>query len=106
MKSGKLRHVITLQRATVAPNAAGTPVETWAATGAYRAELVSDATTEGQRGAGGATETGAILFRVRYVAGILLSDRVLWRGLPLNIRLIELTGNAPDWIVLTCQAGS
>lgn len=88
MRAGKLRHIITVQRATETISAAGTPVSTWADLVTLRAEIVEQATAE-SIGAQGATDRQAVAFRVRYFDGITNADRILFKGNPLNIRSIE-----------------
>lgn len=89
MKAGKLRHVIRLERATVAPDAYGTPVETWATLATLRAEKVSEGRAERIEGAAGAIEMVALVFRVRAFGGVLLSDRVIFLGEAYNLTQIR-----------------
>ena len=104
MSAGKLIHVLTVQRATTAPDAAGTPVETWVTLATLRAELVSDASDEATRPAGGAQDRARRVFRVRYVAGITLADRVMFRGQAWNIKGIAEVGRRSRYD-MTCEAG-
>lgn len=95
MKSGKLRHVIYLERATFAPDAYGTPVETWAALATLRAQLVSEGKAERIEGAAGAVDRVALVFRTRVFGGVTLADRVKFRGKIYDLKEIS-GGDFPD----------
>lgn len=88
IRAGKLRHLITVQRASETIDPAGTPVITWADLVELRAEIMEQDTAE-SIGAQGATDRRAVAFRVRYVDGITNADRILFNGEPLNIRSVE-----------------
>ena len=60
MKSGKLAHVLTIQRATNGVTEAGTPTPTWTDLATLRAEKVEHSTTEYIRNYGAADETVAV----------------------------------------------
>lgn len=100
MRPGKMRHVITVQRLTAAPNEYGTEVSTWADLARLRAELVeAKDETAATPGAG-----KGVAFKTRVFGGITLQDRVIWRG--DTLRIVALTD--PDFaegrgIVLTCE---
>lgn len=79
MKSGKLVHVIEIQRGSATVNAAGTPTTTWVKLATLRAELVERSTEEFLRNAGETTET-TIVFRTRFLSGVLDSDQVSFDG--------------------------
>lgn len=89
-RPGKCRHLITLQRATVAPNDYGTEVPVWAKLAELRAELVSDEAAEVAAEAAGTQGRRAVTFRTRIFAGVTVGDRVIWRGKPFDI--IGLSG--------------
>lgn len=91
MKAGKLVHIITVQRASVAVNDAGTPIDTWAHFATLRAELVEQSTEEFIRSQG-AAEEAAIVFRTRFVAGITPADRVEFDGVAFNLREVAEIG--------------
>jgi SPP1 family predicted phage head-tail adaptor len=93
---------ITLQRATVAINAAGTPAETWVDLVTLRAERVQQSTEEFLRAAGATGETVAV-FRVRHVDGLTTADRIIFRGGACAIREIVPTGRR-RWLELRAVA--
>lgn len=100
IRSGKLRNVITVQRATETISAAGTPLTTWADLVTLRAEIVEQATAE-SIGAQGATDRAAVVFRVRYLDGITNADRILFRGANLNIRSVEPDPHFRELVIRT-----
>lgn len=91
MKSGRLVHVLTVQRATHGTNDAGTPTTTWADVATLRAERVEQATTEFIRNYGAADET-VIVFRTRFLAGVTNADRIAFEGEAFNIKEISPIG--------------
>ncbi len=91
MKSGTLRHVLTLQRATHGVNAAGTPTSTWTDLATLRAERVAESTTEFIRNFGATDETVAV-FRTRYLSGVTNADRVSFSGQVFNLKDILILG--------------
>jgi SPP1 family predicted phage head-tail adaptor len=84
MKSGKLVHVIEIQRGSETVNDAGTPETTWAKHATLRAELVERSAEEFLRGPGETTET-TIVFRTRFLASMSDGDRVSFDGAAYNI---------------------
>lgn len=91
MKSGKLTHVLTIQRATHGINPAGTPTTVWADLATLRAEKVEQSTTEFIRNYGAADETVAV-FRTRFLAGVTNADRISFDGTTFNIKEIAVQG--------------
>lgn len=91
MKSGKLAHVLTIQRATNGVNEAGSPTTVWADLATLRAEKVEQSTTEFIRNYGAADETVAV-FRTRFIAGITNADRISFSGTSFNIKEIVILG--------------
>ncbi len=84
MRAGKLDRTILVQRFTSAPDDFGTPVETWSDVATLRAEIVQAATTEASRD-GAPRDDTAIVFRVRFLAGITNADRVAYEGKHFDI---------------------
>jgi len=105
MKAGKLRHVIRLERATFAPDAYGTPVETWSTLAILRAQKLSEAKAERIEGAAGAVDTVRLVFNTRAFGAVTLADRLVYLGKPYD--LIEISGaNFAEGrgLQLTCEA--
>lgn len=88
IRPGKMRHTITLQRATLAPNAYGTEVETWANLATLRAELVEAAAADDPAGAAGTQGKVVRTFRTRVFGGVTVADRVIWQGRTLAITAV------------------
>jgi head-tail adaptor len=84
-----LRHVIQIHRATVAPDAYGTPVETWGPLATLRADLVSRGTAETVAGAAGAIDLVELVFHTRIFSGVTLADRVQFQGVVYNLTKIS-----------------
>jgi head-tail adaptor len=102
VKAGKLRHVIRLERATTAPDAYGTPVEAWATLATLRAEKVSEGLAEKVEGSAGAVDAVAIVWRVRALYDLKLSDRIMWGGKPYNLTMIDFS-DAGRGLELHCE---
>ncbi len=90
MRSGKLDRIITVQRASSAPNDAGTPVETWATVATLRAEVVELGTVE--QITHGAVDTTGIVFRTRFLAGITNADRIGFDGGTYGLKSVTVLG--------------
>lgn len=103
MKAGKLRHVIRLERATVTPDAYGSPVEVWATLATLRAEKVREGMAEKAEATAGARELVAMVWRVRALPGLTLADRVLWNGAAFNLTAID-EANSGRGLELHCEA--
>lgn len=88
MRAGKLRHVLTIERATVAPDDYGTPIETWAALATLRAEKVSETAAESIDATAGAREMVRLVFRTRAFGGVTLADRLNFRGKVYDLKEI------------------
>ncbi|MDM8167153.1 phage head closure protein [Roseovarius sp.] len=91
MRSGKLVHVIEIQRASVTVNDAGTPSSTWGKVATLRAELVERSTEEFLRNAGETSET-TVVFRTRHLDGVTDEDRVSFDGAAYDIEEITRIG--------------
>ncbi|SFB82261.1 phage head closure protein [Tropicimonas isoalkanivorans] len=87
MKSGRLRRVIQIQRATNTVNDAGTPVETWADHAHLRAEVIRQEASEFVN-AQGAGDVESVVFRTRYFGDVTNADRVRFRGEDFNIKTV------------------
>lgn len=102
MKAGRMAHVIEVQQAAVSINEAGTPETSWSAFATLRAELVELATEEYLRGAGD-TDVTAVVFRTRYLAGIMTGHRVRFDGGAYDLEQIITLGRRGG-LELRCKA--
>lgn len=94
IRPGKLRQLITLQRASVTVNDLGTEVPVWAKLADLRAELVKGDADQVATETAGTRGRKAVTFRTRLFGGVTVGDRVIWRGLPFDIVGIEGGGFA------------
>ncbi|MBZ9999634.1 MULTISPECIES: phage head closure protein [unclassified Mesorhizobium] len=84
MRAGKLDRELVIERATTTIDEYGNTIEAWAPLATMRAQLVTASTEEFQRAYGASGET-AIVFRTRWLAGVTVSDRVIYEGAHHNI---------------------
>ncbi|EAQ23228.1 phage head closure protein [Roseovarius sp. 217] len=91
MRSGKLVHVIEVQRATSTVNAAGTPVDTWTPIATLRAEVVERATQDFLENAG-EISTARTVFRTRFFNGLITTDRIAFDGHTFEVEEVTRIG--------------
>lgn len=91
MRAGKLDRVITIQRSTYEVDEYGTPVFAWTDLATLRAQIVQASTEEFIRGWGVSDET-VIIFRTRFLDGVILADRIVYEGENHNIKEIKEIG--------------
>ncbi|KPA99972.1 phage head closure protein [Ahrensia marina] len=91
MRAGKLDKEITLQRSSNTVDDAGSPTITWTPYDEVRAEIVQQSTQEFIENQG-ATEETIVIFRIRFVEGVLNRDSVLYNGKIHNIREVTEIG--------------
>ncbi len=84
MRAGKLDRTISIQRQTETVAASGAVASAWTNLATVRAEVVQASAVEFIRAFGEAEET-AVIFRVRYIAGVTTADRVSFGGAAFNI---------------------
>lgn len=86
MRAGQLDRLIRIDHySTDAVNDFGTPTPAWTLiVDSLPAQIVQASTQEFLRG--GANEETTIIFRIRWMDGITLSDRVTYGGEAFNIR--------------------
>ncbi|MBL4928790.1 phage head closure protein [Fuscibacter oryzae] len=104
MKSGKLRHVINVQRAVVTTNETGTPITNWITGFPLRAELLDRSATETNTD-GGAEDRETMTFRTRFVAGVSNANRLQFRGADFNIKRVRVIGNDQGLEIECLQIG-
>ncbi|MBX9464097.1 MAG: phage head closure protein [Aquamicrobium sp.] len=91
MRAGKLDRVIAIERKTETVTPSGGVVTAWTNLASVRAEIVQQSASEFLTGFGEA-ETGTVIFRVRYLAGITTADRITYEGTAYNIKEIAEIG--------------
>ncbi|MCM2440705.1 phage head closure protein [Agrobacterium vitis] len=77
MRSGKLDALITLQVATNTTRPDGAVISEWSDFAKVRAEIIESGTERFFR-AYGATDEDLTVFRIRYVAGLLMAHSILF----------------------------
>lgn len=93
LRAGDLDRVLTIQRATVTVDANGAPVSTWADLTTLRAKQLSDNATIDTEHGGTAMTAVQIKFLTRFYSnGPTLEDRVVYEGLPYQIKYISEIG--------------
>ncbi|NKB83087.1 phage head closure protein [Brucella grignonensis] len=91
MQSGKLDRQITIERQTETVSPSGSVRKTWQIIATLRTEIVQQSATEFLTGFGEA-ESGTIIFRTRYLAGITTADRIIYEGGNYNLKEIKEIG--------------
>ena len=91
MRAGRLDREITIQSFAAGVDELGTPDQTWATFATVRAQLVQASTEEFLRGHG-ETDAMAVVFRIRWLAGVTTNHRVQYEGRSLNIREVKEIG--------------
>ncbi|WP_353641964.1 phage head closure protein [Mesorhizobium sp. WSM2239] len=102
MRAGKLDRIITIERATTTVDDYGTPAEGWAILATIRAQLIQGTAEEFIRSFGTATES-AVIFRIRYLDGITLADRVTHAGRTFDLKEVKELGRR-EGLELRCLA--
>ena len=85
IRAGKLDRTITIERQTTTLDANRAPVSTWTPIATVRAELVETATEEIIM-AHGADAPTATVFRLRYIEGVTVADRVIFEGVVHDLK--------------------
>lgn len=102
MKAGKLRHRITIQKATEAPNAYGEMVQTW---GTFATVSASVEPLRGRElwAAGGQQARVTTRIRIRYLRGVTSKMRVLFGSRAFEIESIIDPEERNAEMQLMCQ---
>lgn len=91
MKAGSLDRVITVQRRTESRDEFGVVTDTWSTIATIRAQKVQASTTEFLQAAGTGAEA-TVIFRTRWLAGLLTTDRVTCDGTAHDIKELKELG--------------
>ena len=102
MRAGTLRHRIVIQRATSAPDAAGQQIKTWATWNTVWAMIVPLQGRELVAAEQAQSET-TVHIRIRYLDGLLTTDRVLWDSRYFAINGIVNPGERNIEMQLLCK---
>ncbi|MGE0853648.1 MAG: phage head closure protein [Hyphomicrobiaceae bacterium] len=104
MRSGKLDRTITIQAFTADVDDYGTPAPTWSDVATVRAELIQASTVEFIR-AFGASDENIVIFRIRWLAGVTTSHRVVYDGQGFNIKELKEIGRRKVLELRTVSVG-
>ena len=91
MRSGLLDRLIILQSPTTTIGGDGTPTIAWATFATLRAQRIEATTDEYVRGYGASTEK-IMIFRTRYIDGVLGTFQILFEGQLYVIKQIKEIG--------------
>ncbi|TGU87721.1 head-tail adaptor protein [Mesorhizobium sp. M00.F.Ca.ET.151.01.1.1] len=91
IRAGKLDRTISIVRKTETVSPTGAVVPAWLNIATVRAEIVTQSASEFLTGFGEA-ESGTIVFRVRYLAGITTADRVTYAGQVYDLKDVTEIG--------------
>jgi head-tail adaptor len=91
MRAGNLDRVIQIERESTALDLYGAPIRVWTAFATMRAQVLQFATDDNESERGNTTDT-KITFRMRWMDGLTLDNRVSYQGQALVIRQIKEIG--------------
>lgn len=91
IQAGRLDREITIQRAAETIDAAGSIQTTWTPLADMRAALLKTSIVD-VAGESGSTTKARLTFQVRYLEGITLNDRIIYRGDSYAIKEIREIG--------------
>ncbi len=101
MRSGNLDRVIQIQRSTTALDIYGAPMTAWALVATMRAQKLENAVTD-REGARGDTTDNVITFRMRWIDGVTLENRITYEGEQFKIMAIKELGRHVG-LDITCE---
>jgi SPP1 family predicted phage head-tail adaptor len=104
MQSGKLRHLVTLEQRTTAPNEFGEPVESWST---YRTVRASREDIAGREWFAAQQTQSEVTtrFELRYMDGVTTAMRVMAAGVPYNIvSVADPEGRRRKLVLLTTRS--
>lgn len=101
MRAGNFDRIIELQRRGTGLDLYGTPVETWSKLATMWAQVLQFATDD-REGARGHTTDATITFRIHWLDGVTLENRVTYEGNSYTIRQIKEIGRRVG-MDITCE---
>ena len=103
MRVGRLKAKITIQQASEAPDAYGERVMTWSDYAANRWAEVDPQKGVEQFLRQRTISEDTVLFRLRYIAGVIPKMKLVYGGNDYNIRSVINVRNADRELLLECQ---
>ena len=104
MQAGKLDRKITIEREGETVDGNGTVVRAWTPIATVAAQRVQQSTDEFLETFGDDVKT-AIVFRIRYRPGVLMTDRVVYEGTAFDLVELKEIGRRVG-LELRCEAKS
>lgn len=104
MRAGNLDRLIEIQRRGTGLDLYGTPVETWITYATVRAQLLKNA-TDNQEASRGDTTNAVLTFRIRFLDGVTLENRVTYQGQQFQIIGISEIGRRVGMDIICERVG-
>jgi SPP1 family predicted phage head-tail adaptor len=104
MQSGKLNCPITIERFTSVSDMMGGQTDTWATWKSVWAQVTPKAGRE-SLDEGRANATFVVVFTIYRLPGLIDADRIVWQGVPYNIRGILDTGETDLQMKVEAERG-
>lgn len=101
MRAGSLDRVIQIERGTIAPDAWGVPYTAWTVIATMRAQKLDNAISD-REGARGDTSDNVITFRMRWIDGVTLENRLCYQDQAFKIMTIKEIGRRVG-LDITCE---
>jgi SPP1 family predicted phage head-tail adaptor len=101
MRAGNLDRVIQIQRRFTALDLYGAPIDVWITFATMRAQKLENAIND-REGARGDTTDNVITFRMRWLDGVTLEQRVSYQDQPFKIMTIKEIGRRVG-LDVTCE---
>lgn len=92
IQAGKFDRIITIERATTIVDEYGTPQRTWAEIFKVYAQMLQQSTSTAMLKGYGEDAQNLVAFRVRFIDGITLEDRVTYQGQSFDMKEIKEIG--------------
>ena len=90
MRAGNLDRTVEIKSRSTGLDLYGTPIDVWTTLATMRAQVLQFATDDRQTARGSTTDT-TITFRMRWLDGVSLDQRLVYEGQPYTIkRIVEL----------------
>lgn len=101
MRAGNLDRLIRIEQRTTVLDEWGKPVDIWALVATMRAQKLENAISD-REGTRGDTTDNVITFRMRWLDGVTLDNRVIYEGQPFKIMTIKEIGRRVG-LDVTCE---
>lgn len=101
MRAGNLDRVIEIQSRGTGINLYGAPIDVWTTFATMRAQKLENAVND-REGARGDTTDNVITFRMRWLDGVSLENRVFYQDQPFKITTIKEIGRRVG-LDVTCE---